>query len=177
MTDEALASDDMGPAEGGSARSKKKKLILLAAVPALLVAVGAGAMVSGAADPLLAVIGMAGGGEAAAPGEEAPTGPATYFELPQMLVNLNAGGNNKKSNFLKIVVALELPHKDDTAKIEAAMPRVIDNFQVYLRELRIEDLRGSAGIYRLREELLLRVNAAVAPARRTGVLFKEMLVQ
>ncbi|MGE0254103.1 MAG: flagellar basal body-associated FliL family protein [Alphaproteobacteria bacterium] len=175
MSDEAIASDDMVPAEGGG--RSKKKLILFAAVPALLIAVGAGAMFTGAADPLLAAVGMGGGGEHAAPGEEVPSGPATYYELPQMLVNLNAGANAKKSNFLKIVVALELPHKDDTPKIDAAMPRVIDNFQVYLRELRIEDLRGSAGIYRLREELLLRVNAAVAPARITDVLFKEMLVQ
>ena len=57
------------------------------------------------------------------------------------------------------------------------MPRIVDNFQIYLRELRIEDLRGSDGIYRLREELLARVNAAVAPVKVTDVLFKEMLVQ
>ena len=57
------------------------------------------------------------------------------------------------------------------------MPRVIDNFQTYLRELRIDDLKGSAGMYRLREELLVRVNAAAAPAKITDVLFKEMLVQ
>jgi flagellar FliL protein len=57
------------------------------------------------------------------------------------------------------------------------MPRIMDNFQVYLRELRIEDLKGSAGMYRLREELLVRVNAAAAPAKVRDVLFKEMLVQ
>jgi flagellar protein FliL len=57
------------------------------------------------------------------------------------------------------------------------LPRIIDNFQVYLRELRVEDLKGSGGMYRLREELLLRVNAAVAPAKINDVLFKEMLVQ
>ena len=57
------------------------------------------------------------------------------------------------------------------------MPRVIDNFQTYLRELRLDDLKGSAGMYRLREELLVRVNAAAAPAKIKDVLFKEMLVQ
>ena len=62
-------------------------------------------------------------------------------------------------------------------RIAAMMPRIIDNFQIYLRELRVEDLRGSDGIYRLREELLARVNAAVAPVKVTDVLFKEMLVQ
>ena len=62
-------------------------------------------------------------------------------------------------------------------RLAAVMPRIIDNFQVYLRELRVEDLRGSGGIYRLREELLARVNAASAPVRVKDVLFKEMLVQ
>ena len=57
------------------------------------------------------------------------------------------------------------------------MPRIVDNFQVYLRELRVEDLRGSSGLYRLREELLQRVNAAAAPAKVTDVLFKELLIQ
>jgi flagellar FliL protein len=57
------------------------------------------------------------------------------------------------------------------------MPRIVDNFQIYLRELRVDDLRGSGGIYRLREELLARVNAAVAPVKVNDVLFKEMLVQ
>ena len=59
----------------------------------------------------------------------------------------------------------------------ALRPRIIDHFQVYLRELRVEDLRGSAGIYRLREELLARVNAAVKPTKVENVLFREVLVQ
>ena len=46
-----------------------------------------------------------------------------------------------------------------------------------IRELRVEDLRGSAGLYRLREELLARVNNAAQPAKVNDVLFKEMLVQ
>ena len=56
-------------------------------------------------------------------------------------------------------------------------PRIVDNFQVYLRELRIEDLRGSAGVYRLREELLARVNTAVQPVKVKNVLFNEVLIQ
>ena len=65
----------------------------------------------------------------------------------------------------------------DVARLRTLSPRIIDNFQVYLRELRVEDLRGSAGIYRLREELLARVNAAVHPTKVKDVLFKDMLVQ
>jgi len=78
---------------------------------------------------------------------------------------------------LKIRVSLELSNADDIPRIQSVMPRIMDNFQVYLRELRIEDLKGSVGMYRLREELLARVNAAVAPAKVRDVLFKEMLIQ
>jgi len=74
-------------------------------------------------------------------------------------------------------VSLELTDGRDISRIESVMPRIMDNFQVYLRELRIEDLKGSAGMYRLREELLTRVNAAIAPAKVQDVLFREMLVQ
>ena len=89
-------------------------------------------------------------------------------------MNLNTGG--RKSTFLKIRISLEL-QKADIPKVESIMPRIVDNFQTYLRELRIDDLKGSAGMYRLREELLIRVSAAAAPTKIKDVLFKEMLVQ
>ena len=46
-----------------------------------------------------------------------------------------------------------------------------------MRELRVNDLEGSAGLYRLREELLRRVNVAVYPAKIDAVLFKDIVVQ
>src|SRR3546814_8553731 len=82
-----------------------------------------------------------------------------FYDLPQMLVNLNTGGSKK--NYLKIAISLELTSESDSVALENLLPRVVDNFQVYLRELRVEDLRGSAGVQRLREELLLRVKKAV----------------
>jgi flagellar FliL protein len=109
--------------------------------------------------------------EAAAPAPK----PSVFFDLPDLLVNLNSTG--RKTSFLKISISLDLEEQADTARIQAVMPRIIDNFQVYLRELRVEDLRGSGGIYRLREELLARVNAAASPVKVKDVLFKEMLVQ
>ena len=62
-------------------------------------------------------------------------------------------------------------------KIQPLMPRVMDAFQTYLRELRPTDLEGSAGLYRLKEELMRRVNAAIAPSHINAVLFKEIVVQ
>lgn len=180
MADENQNADDVEGAdvdlgdefenEGGGKKSKKK--LILIAVPLLLIAVGAGLFFSGMLDSLL---GKDKALEAEAEEKVEEKQAAIYYELPQMLVNLNSPG--RRSNFLKIVVSLELSDSKDIEGLESSMPRIIDNFQVYLRELRVEDLQGSAGIYRLREELLFRVNAAVRPARVTDVLFKEMLVQ
>ena len=78
---------------------------------------------------------------------------------------------------MKVKVVLELPDPELVPKIQPLMPRVMDAFQTYLRELRPTDLDGSAGLYRLREELTRRVNAAVAPSHITAVLFKEIVVQ
>lgn len=158
--------------EGGSKKPGRKKLLLIALPILVLVGGGAGVWFSGLADSLLGKEKPVAEAEVAE--EEAERG-TVYFELPQMLVNLSTSG--RRTSFLKIVVSLELTSEADKARLEESLPRIIDNFQVYLRELRVEDLRGSAGLYRLREELLFRVNAAVSPARVTDVLFKEMLVQ
>lgn len=99
-----------------------------------------------------------------------------FLDLPDMLVNLNTGGTGRAS-YLKLKVALEFEEIEAPKKVEALMPRVVDNFQVYLRELRADDLAGSAGLYRIKEELLLRVSHAVQPIKVNDVLFKEMLVQ
>ena len=62
-------------------------------------------------------------------------------------------------------------------QVKPLLPRVMDAFQTYLREMRSSDLEGSAGLYRLRDELTRRVNLAVAPTKINAVLFKEIVVQ
>lgn len=108
--------------------------------------------------------------------KEAAAKPATFVDMPDVLVNL-AGTGSDRTQYLKIKVVLELPDAEAVPKIQPLMPRVMDAFQTYLRELRVTDLDGSAGLYRLKEELTRRVNAAVAPNRVTAVLFKEIVVQ
>lgn len=148
-----------------------KKLVLFIILPILLLLGGvAGAYFAGLLDPLL------GAKQQQAEDEVAPVETrAVFFDLPQMLVNLNTG--SKKNHYLKIAISLELTREEDRVELTNLLPRVVDNFQVYLRELRVEDLRGSAGVQRLREELLMRVNAAVHPIKVRDVLFKEMLIQ
>ncbi len=164
--------------DGDFAPDKKKlsgkKIVLFIVLPLLLLGGGgAGVMFSG----------LLGGSEPEKKAEahhDGKPGPAelsatVFFDLPEMLVNLNSTG--RRPNYLKMRVSLELDSELDAQRLRTLSPRIIDNFQVYLRELRIEDLRGSAGIYRLREELLARVNAAVHPTKVKDVLFKDMLVQ
>ena len=181
--DEDGEGDDDGEKSKEKSKGGSKKLLIIVGLVVFLV-IGAGAAVffTGLLDPLL------GGGEETAEhsdggeasggedGENAEGGgPAVFHDMPEMIVTLNTGG--RKQVFLKITVSLELRSASDIAKIQSLMPRIVDNFQVYLRELRIDDLKGSAGMYRLREELLTRVRAAAHPAKINGVLFKEMLVQ
>jgi flagellar FliL protein len=96
--------------------------------------------------------------------------------VPEVLVNLsNATGD--RTQYLKVKIVLELPDSTMQPHVQNTMPRVMDAFQTYLRELRPSDLEGSAGLYRLKEELTRRVNVAIAPSRINAVLFKEIVVQ
>lgn len=114
------------------------------------------------------------GGHGAPAKAAASEGP--FIELPDIVSNLNAGAG-RRATFLKLKAKLELARPEDHALIQAAMPRVLDLFQGYLREMRPEELRGTAGTYRLREELLARTNLAAPGARVMAVLFTEILVQ
>ena len=121
--------------------------------------------------------------EAAAAGEaiKAPTGGkkgAAFLDLPEMTVNLAPGGGPQdRQHFLRMKIALELNEQKVVTEIQPMVPRVLDTFQVFMRELRPQDLEGSAGLYRLKEEMTRRVNVAVHPARVEAILFKELMVQ
>ena len=162
--------------EGEESSGKKKKLIIIAAALVLLLIGG------GAAAYFLGFIGgggaetaEAGHGEEGGHGGEKSAAGAAFLEIPDMIVNLNS--DDGQSRFLRLSIQLELESEADAAAVEAVMPRVIDQFQTYLRELRVSDLRGSAGLYRLQIELLSRVNTAAAPVEVKDILFQEILIQ
>ncbi|GAB6054242.1 flagellar basal body-associated FliL family protein [Magnetospira thiophila] len=177
LEDEADAEEEGGGGGGGGS----KKMLIIIAIPLLLIfGGGAAAYFLGLLDPVIAMVTgeESAEGEAGADGAEG-AGPqveqAVFYDLPELLVNLSAGG--RRPVYLKMRISLELATLAEQTQIEGVMPRVVDSFQVYLRELRMDDLQGSAGMYRLEEELLTRVNAAVAPIKVKDVLFKEMLIQ
>jgi flagellar protein FliL len=117
-----------------------------------------------------------GKAEAAAAPAASAIKPVVFLDMPDVLVNLS-GTAGDHTQYLKVKVTLELPDHAMEAQIAPVMPRLMDTFQTYLRELRPTDLDGSAGLYRLKEELTRRVNAAIAPSKVNAVLFKEIVVQ
>jgi flagellar FliL protein len=164
------------------AKPNGRRRLLLLAIPVLLAGAGAGLWFSGVLPSLLGIGGHrepahGAAGAAAAGGHEAAAAkPTASVELPEMVANLNAAPG-RRAAFVKLHARIELSRAEDVAAAQAAMPRLLDLFQTYLREMRPEELRGSAGTWRLREELVARANIAIAPARVTDVLFTELLVQ
>lgn len=158
---------------GTEAPSKKgipKLFIIIGAAVLVLLVAGTGlffVMSSGASAP------AEGGGHGATSTEAAQS--TFIFNLAPMMVNLNSEDGSQP--VMKLTIALEVADEHMMTEIQPRLPKVIDAFQVYMRELRKSDLEGSAGIYRLKEELLRRVNIAIYPAHVQSVLFKEILVQ
>ena len=166
---EAEAEAPEEGAEGEAAAPKKsflsRKLIIMAAAGLL-------------------VLGGGGGGAwfffKSTPHEEKPTPvaakPPAFLDMPDVLVNLSSVANGR-AQYLKARIVLEVADQKVADEIKPVLPRVLDSFQTYLREMRSSDLEGSAGLYRVRDELTRRVNLAVAPSRINAVLFKEIVVQ
>jgi flagellar FliL protein len=141
---------------------------------------------------LVLVLGLGGGtyyflfsGSSKVPGgtklaQDAPPQPivaptVAFFDMRDIVVNIQSADGNP--TYLKLSLTLELANADQKAGIGPLLPRVVDQFQGYLRELRVDDLKGSAGVLRLKEELLRRINVATAPFMVKDVLLKEMIVQ
>jgi len=162
MAAEAEIEEGAAPAK----RKPSKKLLIIITAAALLVAAAGGASF---------FLFFAAPRDAASEAHLAEIPDTFIFNLPPMTVNLNSDGEGEQ--FMKLTVALEVANEEMMIEIQPRMAKVIDAFQVYLRELRRSDLEGSAGIYRLKEELRRRVNVAIFPAQVESILFKEILVQ
>jgi flagellar FliL protein len=169
---EGEAAEGEAPKKGLVGRLLGNRLVLFGAIGAVVLMLGGGAAY------YFFFMGTPKSAELAA-GEPEPL-PATppnitYADMPDIIVNIQ--GADAAPAYLKLSVSLELDSAEEKAGITALMPRVVDQFQGYLRELRIDDLKGSAGIVRLKEELLRRINMTAAPYRVRDVLLKQMIVQ
>jgi flagellar FliL protein len=168
-TGRAMAYNDQaeGGAEAQASPKPKGKLKLIIAAVVVLATIGGGAGW---------FFLMRHHGEEMHAEAMAPPKPPSYLEVPDMLVNL-VGLPGERVQYLKVKLVLEVKEERLVEAIKPSLPRVTDIFQTYLRELRPSDLNGSAGLFRLKEELTRRVNLAVVPYQVSAVLFKEVVVQ
>ena len=172
MAKKPKPAEDGAPAEGaaeGGGKSKKKLIIIVAGVLVLAGAGGGGwffFMKKPSAEQI-----------AAAEAAKNVKKPVAFIEMKDMMISIAGGPQQERQPMIKIKVVLETADAKISDEIKPLLPRVEDAFQVFMRELRPSDLEGSAGMYRLKEELLRRVNITVHPAKIDAVLFKELLVQ
>ncbi len=172
--------------EGAAPAKKKPPMVLIAAAAGAVVVLGGGgataflllgshgAHAEGAkAKPKPHKKADEKGKDGKSPISEGPDG-VVYYTMPDITANMQTADG--KPGYIKLKLAFELPDAAAADEIEPNAPRLNDMFQTFLRELRPEDLSGSAGSYQLRMEILRRVNLVIAPAKVNAVLIEEMLV-
>lgn len=175
---EAEAKEGETPEGGDAAAPKglfadKKKLVMFGGI-----GVGLLLIVAGLAVWFLVLRhpkdadGVVGGAGAA---NGAVAGPSVYFDVPEFSLNLAPSG--QQEHFLRLKVTLELATAEEQKAVETNAARLQDDYLQYLRQLRLDDLRGNAGLQRMKEDLLLRASQTLAPVRVKNVLFREVLVQ
>ncbi len=165
---------DENDEEKRPAVAPKKKVLLLLLPIFLVVGSVVGLYFSGIADSILTVPDREQEKQAEPDGGK--TSDTLFYDIPEILVNLSAKAGQKPIYF-KIRVALEMNSAEDIAFAEKMLPRIVDSLQFYLREMRLEELQGSIGTYRLKEEINGRLNRILAPVKVNDVLFKEILIQ
>jgi flagellar FliL protein len=136
-----------------------------------------------AAAGVVALLAAAGGGyawwsrEPSSPSESASSDvPAkAYVDVPSLVVNLRS--SDGRAHLLKLHVMLVAADAGRNAAITAKMPLYLDTLQPFLRELRPEDLNGSAAVFRMKEEMLARANDAMGNGMIRDVLIQDLVQQ
>ncbi|WP_294330207.1 flagellar basal body-associated FliL family protein [uncultured Sphingomonas sp.] len=174
-------------AQVAPAPNKKKKLIIIGAatVAALTLGGGGAAFFMGGksatkaekshGDEAAADEGH-GEGEGEAKGKEGgKEGEGKFVDVPTVSVNLRSPDGSAK--FLKLHLMLVPGPKATEASLKDKLPVVLDAYQPFLRELRPEDLGGSAAVFRLKEELMVRATQALGPGMIKEVLIQDLIQQ
>ncbi|AXK44163.1 flagellar basal body protein FliL (plasmid) [Erythrobacter aureus] len=115
------------------------------------------------------------GGDEVRAEEEAATDSVEvgFVEVPPMVVNLRTSGGQPR--FLKVHFLIVPTSASKKTEIEAKLPLIIDRFQPFLRELRPEDLSGSAAVYRIKEEMMVRAGKIVGDAAIRDILIQDLV--
>lgn len=191
----ATAPDDSGIVDAPSPRFGKKQKIIAAAVAVLLLGGGGGAaaLFMGGDDKKAQAKDGHGGEEAegheaeAAEEEEGghgeeeskegegKAGELPLVDVPALIVNLRTSGGEARYVRLRFMIEATSAAKVDA--ITKKLPAIIDSFQPFLRELRPEDLSGSAAVYRIKEEMMVRATTAAGKGMIKDILIQDLVQQ
>ncbi len=171
--------------EGGDGEQKKgglKKLILFIGLPAIIVILGgvAGALMfmGGGDDEELAQLESEYGEAADGEGAVAEMPAEMYESMPVVLtVTFDAGGNSESNMRIGIVLVSTDSLVTEWSEADDIPTPLFDTYLEFLRTLRVEDVNGSMGTFRLRAELLRRSNLVLAPVSVEQILITELLIQ
>ena len=153
--------------ETGAPKESKKKLIYIIAAAVLLLIITIGGVYLFFGDKVTNL--LIGDGNS---GQDLS---GNYMAIDEMLITIKS--DRARQQYLKFKYSFELVSVADSIIVIQLLPRIIDDYQAFLRELRVEELQGSEGWYRLKEELLIRANTILAPVRIKEVLISELVIQ
>lgn len=148
-----------------AAPKSKKKLVIIGLAALILAGAGGGYWVFFGSKPKVE--------------PEAVKKVTSFIDLKDMMIGIQPDRDDQtqRPRLLRVKISLEVEDASQVTLVQPLMPRVEDIFQTYLRDLRPAEIQGTAGLMALREELLRRVNMAVAPGRVEAILFKEIVLQ
>jgi flagellar FliL protein len=91
-----------------------------------------------------------------------------------LLVNIR--GTDGRPMVLQLELRFQSSDPDLGHVLEEQLPPIMDHYLAFLSELREDDLYGSAGMHRVRLELLRRINLAIEPSHVDQVLIQRFLI-
>lgn len=171
-------------AQEAPAPNKKKKLIIIGAATAAALTLGGGGAAFFMGGKSAAKTEAHGEEAASAEGEGAAAegeggkegeGKGKFVDVPTVSVNLRSPDGSPR--FLKLHLMLVPGAKTTADALKEKLPVVLDAYQPFLRELRPEDLGGSAAVYRLKEELMVRATRVLGPGMVKEVLIQDLIQQ
>ncbi|MBC7583233.1 MAG: flagellar basal body-associated FliL family protein [Tardiphaga sp.] len=168
MAENAAVSDGNAEAdpEAPPRLGNKKRLIIAAVSLLLLVAAGVAAYL---------LLGKPHAAKAALAAAAEKDTPETFVDVPPMVINLRS--TDGAARLIKLHLMLVPATAEQGPAVTARLPLIIDHFQPFLRELRPEDLAGSAAVFRIKEELLIRANDVTGTGTVKDILIQDLLQQ
>ncbi|NYT42126.1 flagellar basal body-associated FliL family protein [Sphingomonas sp. R-74633] len=184
MSSPEIIEEGAEAAKAAKPKSKKKLIIIGAAAGVVLLGGGGGAafmLSGGSAKAETADSGHAKTEEKAAEGGhgdsggEAAAGKDAYVDVPAFMVNLRSPDGQARFLKLHFMIVPADGIAPDTMKEK--LPLLLDSFQPFLRELRPEDLAGSAAVFRIKEEMMVRATATLGDGQVKDILIQDLVQQ